>query len=103
MINLFVDDVREPTDIYHLAGKDWIIARTSSAALEILYSCVEIKNLSLDHDLGGEDTIEPILTYLQKMAFEGHINLPRYIRGHSANPVGMQKINQVIEWINERR
>lgn len=96
MINLFVDDIREPH------SKDWVIARSSYAALSIIESCAEINILSLDHDLGGEDTINSVLTELQRRTVHG-LSLPQYIRGHSANPVGMQKINQVIEWINERR
>lgn len=101
MINVFVDDVREPPN----DGEDWIIARSSKAAMQIL-ECAsmygDIDTISLDHDLGGDDTIEPILTWLQQAAYHRD-HLPRVIRGHSANPVGMQKINQVIEWINERR
>jgi hypothetical protein len=100
MINLFVDDIREPTDIYIDQGQ-WIIARTSKAAIEILESCVEIFTISLDHDLGGNDTIEPVLTKLQEMAFNG-ITCP-VVQAHSSNPVGVQKIRAVAEFVERYR
>lgn len=102
MINLFVDDIREPTDIYESITGGWVIARTSHAAVEILESCVEISFLSLDHDLGENDTIEPVLTKLQEMAFRG-IDCPQTIRAHSDNPVGIQKIRDVAEFVERYR
>lgn len=106
MINLFVDDVREPNNLISTTGGyvrvDWIIARTSKAAIEILDSCVEIDRISLDHDLGGVDTIEPILTKLQEMAFKG-ITCPKRIIAHSSNPVGVQKIQAVAEFVERYR
>ena len=105
MINLFVDDVREPRiheNKVWANDNGWIIARTSQAAVEILDSCVEIDIISLDHDLGGDDTIEPVLTKLQQMAFIG-IKCPRIINAHSSNPVGVQKIHDVAEFVERYR
>lgn len=97
MINLFVDDVREPP-----AKPTWVIVRSSESALLIIESCIEINLLSLDHDLGGDDTIEPVLTELQRRAVNG-LSLPQYIRAHSSNPVGVQKIQAVAEFVERYR
>lgn len=80
-MKLFVDDLRDPPN------DTWTVARTSDEALTLLHGSEEVTDLSLDHDLGGDDTTRPIVLWLAE-----HGGWPATVRVHSANPVG-------IEWI----
>ncbi|MBS9532361.1 hypothetical protein KIH27_02020 [Mycobacterium sp. M1] len=84
-MKLFVDDLRDPPD------GSWTVARTSSAALEILRSGIPVIELSLDHDLGGEDTTRPIVLHLAE-----HGGWPKIVRVHTANPVGAEWLTGMI-------
>ncbi|KXP08710.1 cyclic-phosphate processing receiver domain-containing protein [Tsukamurella pseudospumae] len=57
-MKLFVDDIRDPPDA------TWIVTRTSAEALAVLQSGAQDDELSLDHDVGGEDTSRPIVLWL---------------------------------------
>lgn len=79
-MNLWVDDLRQPPD------DTWRWVTTSSEAIRCLQdACVQ--TLSLDHDLGGEDTTRPVVLH---MCMEDV--WPEAIYVHSQNPVG-------IEWL----
>lgn len=80
-MKLFVDDLRDPPD------SSWTVARTSAEALAIIRGGAILTELSLDHDLGGDDTTRPVVLYLAE-----HGGWPAMVRVHSANPVG-------VEWL----
>ncbi|WP_431815981.1 cyclic-phosphate processing receiver domain-containing protein [Gordonia jacobaea] len=80
-MRLYVDDLRDPPD------DTWSVARSSAEALAILRSEAVVEELSLDHDLGGDDTTRPIALYLSE-----HDQWPPIVRVHSSNPVG-------VEWL----
>ena len=68
MTIVLVDDLRDFTD-----GRVATVARTSAEGVALLTSLREsrIDELWLDHDLGGDDTIWPVVEVLERAAFEG--------------------------------
>jgi len=89
-MKLWVDDLR-PSPSW-----DWYQAFSSSEAIVILNNCREtgmtVELLSLDHDLGGEDTTRPIVLWMCEHDF-----WPVEVVVHSANPVGCDWLNGMIE------
>lgn len=79
---VLVDDVRIFRD-----ERPALVARTSSAALSLLASLdgQVIDELWLDHDLVGEDTVQPVVDHLVRQAREGLPTPVRRILVHSAN------------------
>ncbi|WP_438941274.1 cyclic-phosphate processing receiver domain-containing protein [Micromonospora craterilacus] len=90
---VLVDDLRSFLD-----GRNAEVARTSTAGVELLnrYRDGHLDELWLDHDLGGDDTIWPMVEILEQAAFEKHPFDIGVINVHSANPVGAAKIAQVL-------
>lgn len=89
-MKLFVDDLRDPPH------ESWVTVRTSRQALNILVrlygehvGMYEITNyrglevVSLDHDLGGDDTTRPVMEWMIENNF-----WPERLIVHSANRVG---------------
>lgn len=85
-IRLWVDDLRPPPSE---AWTWW--AKTSAQAILILSSS-EICEISLDHDLGGDDTTRPVVLWMAE-----HECWPAIVRVHTANPVGRQWLVGMIE------
>ncbi len=83
-MRLWVDDERVPPD-------GWIWAKTSAAALKLLGGVEPIEAMSLDHDLGGEDTTRPIVLYLAEFG-----GWPTQVFVHTANPVGRQWLEGMV-------
>ncbi|WP_245568087.1 cyclic-phosphate processing receiver domain-containing protein [Nocardia jiangxiensis] len=79
---MFVDDLREPPE-------GWTVARTSADAVAILnlWRLLEIHadHLSLDHDLGGDDTTRPVMLWMCENDW-----WPARLTVHTANPVGRE-------------
>jgi len=71
-----------------------IHARTSASALALLDQSrgLRIDELWLDHDLGGDDTVMPVVHRLEKAAFHGEPFDIGTIYVHTANPVGAATI-----------
>ncbi|MGI5148124.1 cyclic-phosphate processing receiver domain-containing protein [Plantactinospora sp. CA-294935] len=90
---VLVDDLRSFVD-----GRSAEVARTSAAAVEILdrYRDRRLDELWLDHDLGGDDTIWPVVEVLERAAFDKRPFDVGVINVHSANPAGATKIAQVL-------
>lgn len=86
---VLVDDLRSFTD-----GRTAEVARTSAAGVAILqrYRGERVDELWLDHDLGEDDTIWPVVEVLEHAAFEGHPVDVGVIYVHSANPAGAAKM-----------
>lgn len=80
-MKLFLDDVRQPLD------DSWTVARSSAEALTILKQArddgVRVKEISFDHDLGGDDTSRRVMYWI----VASH-EWPTIITIHTANPVG---------------
>lgn len=93
---LWLDDLRPAPKEgpFHTASffadLPWTIARSTKEALDL----VEIQGLpifmSLDHDLGGEDTVMEFLKALADR-WDGKSRPPEF-KVHSANPVGRENI-----------
>lgn len=74
---LWVDDLRPAPD-------GWLWAKTSAQAVEFL-ATVAVDTVSLDHDLGGDDTTRVIVLWLCE-----HDAWPATVHVHTANPVGRE-------------
>ena len=89
-MKIWVDDIRTPPD------NEWIWFVSSSAALDFLKLCkrnqLTVHEMSLDHDLGGEDTTRPIVLWFCEADF-----WPVKVNVHSANPVGIDWLEGMIE------
>jgi len=74
------------------------IARTSAEGLRLLeeHRDLFISELWLDHDLGGDDSILPVVTLLEEAAFNGQPFQIRTIFVHSANPSGAETVVRVL-------
>jgi hypothetical protein len=90
---ILVDDLRSFVD-----GRDAEIARTSAAGVELVERCRDqrLDELWLDHDLGEDDTIWPVIEVLERAAFDGQPFDIGVINVHSANPAGATKMAQVL-------
>jgi hypothetical protein len=90
---ILVDDLRSFVD-----GRDAEVARSSAAGVQLLdrYRDRRLDELWLDHDLGLDDTIWPVVEVLERAAFEGCPFDIGVINVHSANPAGAAKISQVL-------
>ncbi|MFF5230754.1 cyclic-phosphate processing receiver domain-containing protein [Dactylosporangium sp. NPDC000521] len=90
---ILVDDLRSFVD-----GRAAEVARTSAAGVEALrrHREARIDELWLDHDLGGDDTIWPVVEVLEMAAFEGRPFDIGVVLVHSANPPGVAKMLQAL-------
>lgn len=86
-MKLFVDDLRSPPD------DSWVVARSTKEALEICGKTWPTE-LSLDHDLGGDDRVMDFLKSFYEMS--GNKNIPSW-KVHSANPVGRLNIESFMK------
>lgn len=101
-MKIFLDDVRDPPD------DSWILCRSPWSFMEVLIrGWNQITHISFDHDLGSEHPyygeitgynclcmIEHMQDAGSKVAFEMSV--------HSANPVGIARMNSLIRRIKER-
>jgi hypothetical protein len=90
---VLVDDLRSFTD-----GRSADVARTSAAGVAVLqrYRDERVDELWLDHDLGENDTIWPVVEVLERAAFEGRPVDVGVVYVHSANPTGAAKVALVL-------
>ncbi|KMV15988.1 hypothetical protein ACT17_22590 [Mycolicibacterium conceptionense] len=83
-MKLWIDDERPAPD-------GWTWAKTSATALTHL-ARGEVCEVSFDHDLGGDDTTRPVVLHLAEYG-----GWPALVRVHSANPVGRQWLEGMID------
>ncbi|MEV4489013.1 cyclic-phosphate processing receiver domain-containing protein [Micromonospora coxensis] len=90
---LLVDDLRSFVD-----GRMAQVARTSRDGIEALerHRGQRLDELWLDHDLGEDDTIWPVVEVLERAAFEERPFDIGVVYVHSANPAGAEKIMQAL-------
>jgi len=94
-ILLYIDDIRNPKTDYN-----WVVLRSSAEAIEYVKKNGMVKYASLDHDLGGDDTVMIFLKWLIEydMDHNGQIIPFNFIWNvHSANPVGTQNIDGLLK------
>ncbi len=86
----YIDDERYPPD------DSWTVIRNSRTALIMMDGMrqqnIKLDAISLDHDLGGDDTTRPIMYY---MCMEDYWPTELYI--HTGNPVGLEYLSQQAE------
>lgn len=70
------------------------IARSSGEGIKLLQEHRDsfIDELWLDHDLGGDDTISPVVTLMEEAAFNGRPFRIGMVFVHSANPIGAETV-----------
>jgi hypothetical protein len=80
------------------------IARSSRAGVRLLLEHREtfVDELWLDHDLGGDDSIMPVVTLLEEAAFSGRPFRIGTVFVHSANPIGAETIVRALTRWNYR-
>ena len=89
VVKIWVDDLRARP------GWDWVQAWSSSEAILLLENCrdaeFDIELISLDHDLGGDDTSRPIVLWMCENEW-----WPEEVVVHSQNPVGREWLQGMI-------
>lgn len=90
--NLYLDDVRTPpkSDNHY----NYVVLRSSQEAMSYVVNNGVPIHMSLDHDLGGDDTTMVFLKWLSNEYYDGQV--PTYAV-HSSNPVGKQNIISLME------
>jgi hypothetical protein len=80
------------------------IARTSTEGVRLLeeHRGRYVDELWLDHDLGGDDSIMPVVTLLEEAAFHGRPFLIGTVFVHSANPIGAETVVRSLTRWNYR-
>ncbi|MFC6568948.1 cyclic-phosphate processing receiver domain-containing protein [Actinoplanes utahensis] len=91
---ILVDDLRSFAD-----GRPTEVARTSAEGVALLTAHRDrrIDELWLDHDLGGDDTIWPVVEVLERAAFEERPYDIGLIRVHSSNPAGAARMRRSLD------
>ncbi len=92
---LFIDDERQP------ASGEWVIARSSSEAIEELQRRGCPVEIAFDHDLGGQDTSMLLVRWLADTLLDGRVHLPAGFTYtvHSQNPIGVANISGLMDGI----
>jgi hypothetical protein len=90
---LVIDDVKEFT---FPADTGVTYARTLRLAWPELLSRDSWNELWLDHDLGGDDTIRPLVLWLAEQAFSGHAYPVGLIVICSLNIVGVEWMESTL-------
>lgn len=93
-VKLYIDDIRSPK-----TSGNWIILRTSDEAIEYVKKHGLPNFVSLDHDLGGDDTVMIFLKWLIEYDLDndGKIIPPEFTWNiHSANNVGTNNMNSLL-------
>ena len=91
-MNVFMDDIRNP-EYYHHGYTEWVVVRTVEQTWNLLKTG-RVEQLSLDHDMGNSQ----LTGYDLLCIMEEHNVWSKHIPFvHSMNPVGRQRMQQVID------
>ena len=93
--NLFLDDERFPPELLK-HDRDWVIVRTSEAAMQTVRELGIPNFISFDHDLGGEDTAMKFLHDLIAYSIDNNTEFPKDYYVHSQNPIGRDNITSLM-------
>lgn len=90
---LFIDDLRDPVTT------DWIIARSSTEAEDIVIHFGIPNEIAFDHDLGGDDTSMVFIHWLSHLMIDFGLIFPKHFKYsvHSMNPIGSQNIRGTMD------
>ncbi|GAB7052097.1 cyclic-phosphate processing receiver domain-containing protein [Catenuloplanes indicus] len=93
MPTILVDDLRSFTD-----ERAVLVARSGAEGVVLLdrHRGEHIDELWLDHDLGGTDTVWPVVALLERAAFDGEPFSIGTVVVHSANPPGVAALVQAL-------
>lgn len=92
MINLFLDDLRDPSEVPGLPEVPWKVIRTAEEVMQILRTS-EVQRISLDHDLGQTATGYDVAVWLEEnLQLREFPGIPHEIYLHTRNPVGRQRM-----------
>ena len=88
---MFLDDERFPPN----DGAEWLIARSSQEAIDLVETYGIPRFISFDHDLGGDDTSRNFIFWLSDYMLDNEFSFAGrdfdfYV--HSQNPIGAQWI-----------
>ncbi|MEU9405307.1 cyclic-phosphate processing receiver domain-containing protein [Streptomyces sp. NPDC048281] len=80
------------------------VARTSGEGVKLLQEHRDsfIDELWLDHDLGGDDSILPVVAVMEEAAFNGRPFRIGTVFVHSANPIGAETVVRSLTRWNYR-
>lgn len=84
-MKLWVDDLRPPPP----DGPYWWAVNSAEAILVLENNFPD--EISLDHDLGGDDTTRPVVLWMAENDL-----WPQVVRVHTANPVGREWLEGMI-------
>jgi hypothetical protein len=93
-MKVYLDDQRE-------APEGWVRTKTPAETIELLKSG-QVEVLSLDHDLGEDESVGTgyhVLLWLEKEVYTKDFKPPTDMRVHSANSAARPKMEQAIEQI----
>lgn len=102
---IFLDDLRETTDVFSgIESEGWEICRSSASAIELVSNKGYLPiHIAFDHDLGETndgklDTAIKFITWMVNAFLDERIkgDIPAY-SVHSSNPVGVQNIISKME------
>lgn len=92
MRTLLIDDLR---NFRNNPAGELLIARNSQEGLDLI-SQGEWDFVWLDHDLGGADTINPVIEFLAEQSFLGKPVRIQTIYIHTSNPAGASSMLSVL-------
>ena len=95
--NLFLDDERQTTYVDPNGERMWFVARSTEEAKDLVIDLGFPWFMSLDHDLGPDDTTMKFLNWLVwEYGGNAITHVPDY-QIHSANPIGSRNIESFME------
>ena len=94
-VKLFLDDERDPCEVPDLGDPDqWLTVRDALTCIAVL-GCGGVAELSLDHDLGTEETGYTVALWLEQALHDG-LPVPQRVYLHTANPVGRGRMRSAL-------
>lgn len=93
-MKLFLDDIRDAPDGTKVSDfwDTWKVIRTYETMIDHLTRGKNIEVISLDHDLGAEQTGYDVAKWIEEKVATDCNYFPPMIYVHSANPVGRRNI-----------
>jgi len=82
-MKVYLDDTRQ-------APEGWILVKTYQEAVHLLMT-EDVTDISLDHDLGTDETGYDVIVWIERNVYSGNIPKPT-ISIHTSNPAGYKKM-----------